>query len=96
MKFGDKCQYRTYSDMLHGWTVRGDVRYGRVSWQYWTYHAPRLVFQERRGTRYKKVTVQDVLWHVVWLKIYVRYGRVRYQSWAFISCRTTWLSGMVQ
>lgn len=55
MKFGDKCQYRTYSDMLHGWTVRGDVRYGRVSWQYWTYHAPRLGFQGRCETLYKNV-----------------------------------------
>jgi hypothetical protein len=26
MKFGDKCEFREYPDMRHGWTVRGDIR----------------------------------------------------------------------
>jgi len=30
MKFGDACDYKTYPDMVHGWTVRGDVRDPRV------------------------------------------------------------------
>jgi len=26
MSFGEECVYREYKDMLHGWTVRGDIR----------------------------------------------------------------------
>jgi hypothetical protein len=26
MKFGNKCEFREYPDMRHGWTVRGDMR----------------------------------------------------------------------
>jgi len=26
MNFGGECIYREYSDMIHGWTVRGDIR----------------------------------------------------------------------
>jgi hypothetical protein len=26
MKFGNKCEFREYPDMRHGWTVRGDLR----------------------------------------------------------------------
>jgi len=26
MPFGDKCQYREYPDMVHGWVTRGDTR----------------------------------------------------------------------
>ena len=26
MKFGSRCEYKEYKDMLHGWIVRGDMR----------------------------------------------------------------------
>lgn len=31
MKFGDKCEFREYPDMRHGWTVRGDMRDAAVN-----------------------------------------------------------------